>query len=159
MSGGPARRVLILGLGNAILTDDAVGIHAVRLLEDDPRAEKFDLSEAEVAGFALLDLLADYDAAVVIDAVRVAGLEPGEVTVLDAADMVPSLHLVAAHQIDLPGALALGAEMGVHMPSTVRVVGVQVIDDRTFGERCTPAVEAAVPRAAQTALELAESLL
>ena len=63
------RSVLVLGLGNPILTDDAVGLVVARRVraaltpEDDIEVE-----EAEVAGFALLDLLAERRAAVIVDA-------------------------------------------------------------------------------------------
>lgn len=153
-----ARRVLLLGLGNAILCDDGVGIQAVRRIADAARSNGFEVREAEVAGFSLLDLLDGFDAAVVVDAARMAGCEPGEIRILDVSDMLPSLHLVAGHQIDLPNALALGREIGVAVPSEVKIVAVQIEDDRTFSESCTPAVEAAIDAAGRTALEVAHEL-
>lgn len=147
--------VLILGLGNAILCDDGVGIKAVRHLAETGPHPGIDLKEAEVAGFALLDLLEGYDRAVVIDAVRITGAAPGEIVLFTNEQLAPSLHLVAGHQIDLPGALELGRQLGRPVPSRVDIVGVQVQDDRTFDERCTPAVEAAVPGAARMALRIA----
>ena len=154
-TGGNTRPILILGLGNAILCDDGVGIQAVQHIREHDEHAGIDLKEAEVAGFALLDLLEGYDTVVVIDAVRVRGAEPGDIVVFESDSLTPSLHLVAGHQIDLPSALEIGRQLGRHVPSTVHIVGVQVEDDRTFSERCTPAVEAAVPVAAQTALRIA----
>lgn len=152
-------RVLILGLGNTILTDDAVGVLAARATHQEAAALGIDVAEAEVAGFALLDLLRGYEAAVVVDAVRIPGLDPGEIVVFDPAETTPSLHLVAAHQIDLPNALLLGEELGMEMPRTARVVGVQIVDDRTFGESCTPHVARSIQPAAEIAIELAREML
>jgi hydrogenase maturation protease len=150
-------KVLILGLGNAILRDDGVGIKIVRhLAQSDPYAE-VDLKEAEVAGFALLDLLEGYERVVVVDAVRLRDTEPGEIVVFSADALQPSLHLVAGHQIDLPSALELGRQLGRPVPEAVHIVGVQVADDRTFDEHCSPAVEAAIPAAAAAALRIAAS--
>ncbi len=70
----------------------------------------------------------------------------------------PSLHLVSGHQIDLPTALELGALLDVRLPTETWVVGVQVEDDRTFCERCTPAVERSIPGAAAEALAIARRL-
>lgn len=148
-------RVLVLGIGNTVLTDDGVGIHAVRLLQEAAEKAGIDVVEAEIAGFALLDILTGYDAVVVVDAVRMTGHEPGEVLVIDGERMPPSLHLVAAHQVDLPTALAIGREIGEPMPAHFTIVGVQVEDDRTFGTEPTPAVAAATPEAARVALEFA----
>jgi len=137
------------------LTDDGIGIHAVRLVRDAAAQAGIEVREAEVAGFALLDVLDGFDAVVVIDAIRIPDTSPGEVVVVDAEKMPPSLHLVAGHQVDLPTALALGREAGAHMPHEARVVGVQIEDDRTFGTEPTPAVAAAAEPAANLALRLA----
>jgi len=155
-SGSP--RVLLLGIGNTILTDDGVGIHAVRLVKEDAEKAGVVVEEAEVAGFALLDILTGFDALVVVDAIRLPDREPGELVVIDGESMPPSLHLVAAHQVDLPTAIALGRDVGAHMPTEVRVVGVQIEDDRTFGTEPTPAVQAATAEAALTALAFALEL-
>ena len=147
--------VLILGLGNSVLRDDAVGIKVVESLAAEAAEEGIDTACAEVAGFALIDLLSGYDAAVVVDAIRFDGHEPGDIVIMDASAKTPTLHLVAAHQIDLPNALALGLELGVPMPARVQIVGVQIVDDRTFDEHCTAEVEAAIPAARAAALNLA----
>lgn len=152
-----ARRILVLGLGNTCLKDDAVGIHVVRALAEEADASGFETAEAEVAGFALIDLLEGFDAAVVVDAVDV-GAAPGTVTLVDVRQPGPSLHLVSGHQIDLPAALAIGVSLGSKVPHEVSVVGIQVQDARSFGETCTPAVEAAVPQAVELALSEARRL-
>ena len=180
------RRVIVVGLGNTLLTDDGVGVYAVRrvrsLLEPD---EPIATEEAEIAGFALLDLLAGYDRAIVIDAVSLPGRaagdhfaplgrraevhanavpnlwgpssrpSPGEIIECSIDDFAPTSHLCAAHQIDLPTALQLGRQLGQQMPEAVTIIGVQVADDRTIAEQCTPAVEQAIEPAAQLALTTA----
>lgn len=152
----PAEKpVLILGLGNAILCDDGVGIKVARHIAENHASTDVVVKEAEVAGFALLDLLEGFDRAVVVDAVRLPDAAPGEIAVFDLDALTPSLHLVSGHQIDLPTALEMGRQLGRSMPASVHVVGVQVEDDRTFDERCTPAVEATISAAADVALRIA----
>lgn len=157
--GGAKRSVVLLGLGNTLLSDDGVGVLVVRAIAGEARALGAQVAEAEVAGFALVDVLGDHDAAVVVDAARLPGLAPGEIVVRGLDEFEPSLHLVAAHQVDLPAAIALGRAMGHRMPEVVRVVAVQVADDRTFCESCTPEVAAAVGTAARLALGLVEELV
>ncbi len=158
---GPGRLeqppVLVLGLGNSILYDDGVGIQVARYIANLGHERHIHVLEAEVAGFALLDVLEGYDRAIIIDAVRLAGMLPGEIRVLDGVGERPSLHLVAGHQLDLPSALELGRRAGRDMPRYVTVVGVQIADDRTFSESLSPGVAAAVPSAARIALTLARS--
>ena len=143
---------LILGLGNAILCDDGVGIKVARRIRQTGPHPGIDVKEAELAGFALIDLLEGYERAVVIDAVRLRDAKPGEVVVFDSGLLEPSLHLVAGHQIDLPTALEMGRRLNRPVPGVVSIVGVQVQDDRTFSESCTPPVEAAIDEAAAVAL-------
>jgi hypothetical protein len=64
-----ATRTLVLGLGNDILADDAIGLLAVRALRPS-LDDAVDVEETSVHGVALLDLLTGYDHAVLIDAVR-----------------------------------------------------------------------------------------
>ena len=145
---------VLLGLGNSILCDDGVGIKVVRYIAESGAPLGCDIKEAEVAGFALLDLLEGYDRAVIVDAVRLSDSHPGDVTVFDAESLGPSLHLVAGHQIDLPSALELGRRLGRNVPGIVHIVGVQISDDTTFSEECTPAVQAAIPVAASIAMRV-----
>jgi hydrogenase maturation protease len=149
---------LILGLGNAILCDDGVGIKAARYIVELGPNPDIVVKEAELAGFALIDMLEGFDRAVVIDAVRTRSGNPGDIVVFDSSSLEPSLHLVAGHQIDLPTALEMGRRLGRPVPSTVRIVGVQIENDTTFSESCTPGVEAAIPEAARTALRIAADM-
>ena len=145
---------LVLGLGNAILCDDGVGIKVARHIAEKHPSPDVIVKTAELAGFALIDLMEGFERAVVIDAVRVRGSAPGEVVVFAGSDLEPSLHLVAGHQIDLPTALEMGRRLGRPLPETVYIVGVQIEDDQTFSENCTAAVEAAIPAAVDAVLRI-----
>ena len=68
---------LILGLGNAILCDDGVGIKAARYIAELGPNPDVVVKEAELAGFALIDLLEGFDRAVVIDAVKLRERQAG----------------------------------------------------------------------------------
>ena len=153
---GRRNRTVILGLGNTALTDDGVGVYAARrakeLLADD---EEIEVEEAEIAGFGLLDLLDGRDRAVIIDAVNRPRCVPGETSLHPVESFEPTSHLISGHEIDLPTAVALGRQLGQSLPSEIYVVGVQVSDDRTLGEACTPEVERAIDTAARLALEVA----
>jgi len=151
-SGETAGRILILGLGNAILCDDGVGIKVARRVAELGPHPGIVVKEAELAGFALIDLLEGFERVVVVDAVRLRDAEPGEIVVFDSGLLEPSLHLVAGHQIDLPTALEMGRHLGRPVPGAVSIVGIQVRDDRTFSESCTPEVEAAIEKAAEVVL-------
>jgi hydrogenase maturation protease len=140
----------VLGLGNTILRDDGVGVVVARevagwLSQREP-ASPVEVVEAETAGFALLELLSGCERAIIVDAVDLPGVTPGELVELEL-DGPCSPRLRSVHELDLPTALALGRKLGHPMPSDVQVLGIQVEDMRTFGEELTPPVAAAVPAA------------
>jgi hydrogenase maturation protease len=95
----------ILGMGNTILTDDGVGIYVVRevaaKLAEMGRTD-IDVAEAEMAGFALLELLSGWDRVIIVDAVQFSELQPGEIVSIETADLHTSLRLRSIHEMDLP---------------------------------------------------------
>lgn len=149
-----------MGLGNPILTDDGVGIHVVRALasrlEAGAPVRRPDLAEASVGGLRLLDRLAGYDRVILVDAIQTAGGKPGDLTLVNVNDLRASLHAGSAHDLTLSGALALGRGLGMKLPADKEIVilAIEAEDVLTFGERCTPAVEAAIPRAVDTVIQL-----
>lgn len=137
-------KTIVLGLGNTILSDDGVGVYAARALKDELTGCA-DIVEAELAGFDLVELLAGYERAIIIDAIELDGETPGSVFRLAPDDLKITPRLASFHDIDIVTALALGERLGLKMPSEVMIYAVQVEDALTIGERCLPAVEAVIP--------------
>ncbi|MHC4499981.1 MAG: hydrogenase maturation protease, partial [Planctomycetota bacterium] len=61
--------VAIVGLGNLLLSDDGVGIHAVRQLQKDP-PEGVAVAEVGTAALRAQELLGQADIVIAIDAVE-----------------------------------------------------------------------------------------
>jgi hydrogenase maturation protease len=99
-------QTLILGLGNLLLGDEGVGVHAARALT----AGGLPAGVAALdAGTALLDALPDLEAAdllIVIDAMRGGG-PPGTVYRLEEAALARNGCIASLHGFDLPRVLAL----------------------------------------------------
>lgn len=155
-------RTLVLGLGNPILTDDGVGIHVVRAvaarLAQEPARPEISVAEAGVGGLRLLEVLAGYGRAILVDAIQTRDGKPGEAYRLGMGDLQTqrtSLHAGSTHDLTLPAALALGRELGMELPgdADIDIIAIEAEDVCTFGEACTPGVEAAVPRAVEMVIE------
>jgi hydrogenase maturation protease len=149
-------KTLVLGLGNPILTDDGVGIHVVR--EVAARCTRADVAFAEggVGGLRLLEVITGYERVILVDAISTPAGTPGEIYRLSAGDLRSSLHAGSSHDLSFQGALAWGWAAGMALPDTehITIVAVEVEDVLTFGETCTVAVAAAIPRAVAIVLEL-----
>lgn len=145
-------RTLLVGMGNPILRDDAVG---VRLAADFhkgaaemPAAAGVDvLEECSVGGMNLIDLFRGYERVIVLDSIRTSGGVPGTWHRLTAADLVQTLHLTNIHDVNLATALELGRRVGIPLPDPeeVHIFAVEIEDDRTFSEEMTEALTEAYP--------------
>ncbi len=139
--------MLIAGLGNLLLRDDGVGVHAVRELQKVvPRRVR-----AVEVGTAVLDALHLFEQAdriLAIDAME-AGGQPGTIYRLDGEDVEEGDLQASLHQMSL---LAVLRFLGRHRP-VVTVLGVQpeVID---YGMDLSPSVQAALPRLVAAAKEI-----
>jgi hydrogenase maturation protease len=147
-------KLLVLGLGNPILTDDGVGIYVSRQAAERSRLENVSFAEASVGGLRLLDILSGYDRVVLVDAIQTANGRPGDVVRLHPNDVRASMHLDSTHDLSFPAALALGRSLGMALPADedIIILAVEADDVLTFGEQCTPSVAAAIPRVVETVL-------
>ena len=136
--------LLVLCLGNDILSDDALGPVIAKRLNGNGFDASVEVVFAATAGFGLLDLLKDRKAVLVVDAIITGKAEPGTVHFFPAGVLTPSHNLINSHQINLPTALELGKQLGMAMPSDIQVVAVEAKDVETIGEQMTPPVEQAV---------------
>ncbi len=147
----------IIGLGNSILTDDGVGIYAARelgrRLAENGSPTGVDVVETEVAGFALMELMAGWNHVILIDSIQFDQLNPGTVVKIDPKDLHTSLRLRSVHDIDLPTALELGRLMGLTMPSRVTIFGIQAQDALTLGESLTDAADRGMQEAVSLVLK------
>jgi hydrogenase maturation protease len=140
-----AHQVLLLGLGNDILTDDAVGLHVVRELRLKLAAHpSIDIRETTEMGLALLDFITGYRAVVIVDSIQTRKAPPGFLHELDAASL-NQLTGRTPHFVGVGETLALGRQLGLAMPEQVKIFAIEVEDPFTLGTDLTPALQSALP--------------
>lgn len=147
MKGG----VLIAGVGNVFLGDDAFGVEVARRLQREALPSGVRVIDSGIRGLHLVyELLDDPELLVVVDAVG-RGTEPGTVFVLEPEiDELPAR--ADAHGMDLPAVFSTLVAMGGKVPP-LRLVGCEA---RDVGEQMglSPPVEAAVPIAMRLVREI-----
>lgn len=140
-------KILVLGLGNDILTDDAVGLNLVRALRDEFAGnETIDFCETQEMGLALLDFIVGYREVVIVDSIQTGNVPPGTVHELDA-DGLKTLTGRTPHFLGVGETLALGNKLGLPMPEQVTIFALEVADPFTLSTKMTPALEQAFPQA------------
>lgn len=138
-------RIVVLGVGNILLTDEGIGVRAIEELgkvHDLP--PEVELIDGGTSAMELLDDLANCDLLIIADCVR-AGKAPGTLLRLKDEE-IPALFRtkLSPHQVGLPDVLAtlvITHEAPVH---TV-LFGVEP-ESLATGMGLTPTVEAVLPR-------------
>ena len=141
--------ILVLGMGNPILSDDGVGLVVAQRLRETPMPGAVEVSESEVAGLRLLELVRGFTRVIIIDALKSpadSAREPGEIVRYEAKDFKGGQRYGSAHSIGLGTVLELGDRLGYDMPQDVVVYAIEAVDVETFGEELSSPVAAAAER-------------
>ncbi|MGB7759954.1 MAG: hydrogenase maturation protease [Bryobacteraceae bacterium] len=140
----PPCPIAVVGVGNLLLSDDGVGIHAVRGLRSDSRAGSMArLIDGGTVGTDLLAEVCGCERLLIVDAVD-AGLPPGTTIRMDFSGPDPQkIDTRNAHQSGIPGLLDDLRLLG-QAPRQVVLVGVQPAA-MGLGTELSPAVAGALP--------------
>jgi len=142
-------KTLLLGMGNPLLCDDAVGIRLARDIKTRLGAVAgLDvIEECSAGGLNLLDVLSGYERVIILDSMRTAGGTPGEWRHFTASALLPSLHLTNIHDANFATALQLGYSMGIPLPrlADIHIYAVEAKENLLFSEQMTPELEHKYP--------------
>ena len=108
---------LVLGLGNDILCDDAIGLNIVRELRSRlAGVDGVDVKETMEMGLALLDFIVGYRRLILIDSVQTGQSPPGFLHEMEGADL-KILPARTPHFLGVGETLALGRMLGMPVRS------------------------------------------
>ncbi|AHH97557.1 hydrogenase maturation protease [Kutzneria albida] len=145
-TGGARHPLLVLGIGNILLSDDGIGVRVVQALDGatglPPETEVVD---GGTQGLELLPLVATARALVVVDAVDV-GAPPGSLhTYADDLLRATTGTHVTVHQVGLADMIGAARLTGV-LPAHAVLIGIQVATT-SLGLTLSPSVARTVPAA------------
>jgi len=132
---------LVLGIGNLLMGDEGVGVHAVRVLEREQWPLGVDLLDGGTGGFHLLEYLTRYRRLVMIDA-TMDGAPAGTVAVLRPRYASDFPRALTAHDIGLRDLIESAALLGP-LPE-VTLVTVSIAEIKSMVTDLSPAVAGAV---------------
>lgn len=137
-------RVVVLGVGNILLSDEGIGVHAVtRLAETYDLPPEIEVIDGGTSGMDCLDQLAEADLLVIADCMR-AKKAPGTVTRLGGDQLQAFFKTkVSPHQVGLSDVLATLTLHGIQPRQTV-LLGVEP-QSFALGMEPTPVVAASLP--------------
>jgi hydrogenase maturation protease len=137
-------KILVLGLGNDLLGDDAAGLLAARALRDAFDPEQAEVIETSLCGIALLDHFIGYQKAVIIDAIKTGKHPPGSIIELQPEDL-SAVAAPSPHYAGLPEMMALAKQLSLAFPEEIKIFALEVVDPYTIGGAVSEAVTKALP--------------
>lgn len=138
------KKIVVIGVGNLLLADEGIGIHAVNELKKENLHPSVEIIDGGTAGIDLLFLLEDANYAIIIDCVE-AATEPGTILRIPVEELIlqAPVQAISLHDINLAEVLSMANSLN-KLPATV-IFGIQP-GEICFGTELTPAVNNSLPR-------------
>jgi len=153
-----SNKILLLGLGNELRSDDGVGIAVVReVLKRLSKEDGIDVKESPEMGMALLDYLIGYDDVVLVDSIQTGKVPPGSLHELEEKNLLV-LHGASPHYVGISEVLALGRAIPLHMPERVKIFAIEVSDPFTISTEISSAVSESIPSTASRVIQYLEEI-
>ncbi|MFD7244996.1 hydrogenase maturation protease [Streptomyces massasporeus] len=154
-------RLLVAGVGNIFLADDAFGPEVIRALDRDPLPPQVRVRDFGIRGMDLAyELLDGYDTAVLVDA-AVRGHEPGTLSLIEPElpDGSTAGAPPEAHGMDPAKVLALAAHLGDEPLPRVLVLACEPALRAPADEDIAPGISATVREAVGRAVAALHTLV
>ena len=150
-------KIVILGIGNLLLSDEGVGVHVVHELMKMKLPPEVSVIEGGTDGFGLLNIITEADRLIVIDAIK-GGAIPGSIYRFDIKDLknCPKGFKSSVHQIGILEVLNLSELIGKTPETTV--IGIEP-KSLEMGMELSPEIEAKVPRLIELILQELKGLV
>jgi hydrogenase maturation protease len=150
------RETLILGIGNVLMGDEGVGIHAIKHLEHERLPSTVHLIDGGTGGFHLLSLFQEYDPIILIDA-TMDGSSAGTLHTIQPRFASDFPRTLSAHDIglrDLIESAVLIGELPKMFLITISIDGMQ-----SMSTRLSPPVEESLSGVAEAVHGILKGLL
>ena len=150
------KRILVLGVGNILYTDEGFGVRVAEELE-----QKYEFSpnvtimDGGTLGFKLMGPIIESDYLIIVDIVLNEG-KPGDVFRLLGEDLRKACAFTnSLHQTDLLDTLAQCSLMG-EVPEDVILFGVEPVNYHDMSAELTPELAARIPDVMEVVLKEVE---
>jgi hydrogenase maturation protease len=145
-----------MGLGNVLLRDEGIGVHALKEMEKMDWPESIDLLDGGTGGFVLLSLFQEYKNLVIIDAALTEEPE-GSIRVIRpkyAKDFPKSL---STHELGLKDMIESAILLG-QVPE-LYLVAVSINPEQEMDVMLSPAIEKQIPNVIRTVEDIIAGII
>jgi hydrogenase maturation protease len=137
-------KLLIIALGNLIMSDDGLGIHVVRELQKEDWKEDISLLEIGTSPLYYLEEMSQAENIIAIDAIQ-GGEQSGTIYCLTEEDLKCSRNIIRDfHGCSLLNVIELSREITNH-PNNLLIYGIEP-KALNLGEELSPPVKDSIPK-------------
>ena len=126
--------LLVLGIGNKILTDDGIGVRLAEDLEHRFQNPLIRFKTSCAGGLEVVEIMEGYDDVIILDAIKTAEGKPGSIYGYTVDDFKETLHISSFHDISFLIALEFGKKSGMRIPGNIQILAVEIVEDLAFNE-------------------------
>jgi len=138
------KNILVLGVGNLLLSDEGVGIHVVSQLRNMHLSPNVEVIDGGTMSYELIDHFRDREKVIIVDAVN-ASAEPGTVFRFTPEDAeLQWFPAFSAHQLTLYELLLFAQEL--ESPPEIVVYGVVPNETKRFSTQLSRKVKRRIHR-------------
>ena len=112
--------------------------------------EAFHFETTLLGGLETLELFSKFEKVIIIDAIKTINGKPGDIYFYTPEDFRETLHLSNLHDINFLTALELAKKLAIPVPSEIRIIAIEIIQDLDFGNEFSPPIEAQYPQILET---------
>lgn len=152
----PMKDILVLGIGNLVLRDEGVGIHAVDYLQKQHLPANIDLLDGGTGGIALIGILQEYRHVILIDA-TLDNNPPGTIRHLRPQYSQDYPPLLSTHEIGLKE--MIDAMMIQERIPEIDLIAISVECVKEVGMHLSPDVARSIPEIGEKVCQLINSYI
>ena len=154
-------KVAVIGIGQSLRGDDAAGLEAVRRWQETfpetATRSEVQIEASELPGLALIDLLNDVDAAILVDAIQ-SSAKPGTIYRLNEKELASfTTTSKSAHGWGVAETLRMRSQI-TGAKVNIRIIGIEA-EQMELGAGLSKAVENAIPTLCEIIEEEIHALL
>ena len=148
-------RVLILGIGNYLMGDEGVGVHAIHALSKLELPKNIDILDGGTGSFDLMPILAKYPTVIFIDA-TMDGKTPGTINVIYPKFAADFPTVLSAHDVGLKDMID-ALEFKGELPKII-LITVTIRDMIPMTIKLTEDVQNSIPFVTEKVLEIVKEM-
>ncbi len=141
-----SQRSLILGIGNTIRGDDAVGILIARELKNTISDQNIVVEEVSELGLNLVDLASGFSKLIIIDSIKTANGKAGYIHKLDPNNFKRGQYSYSTHKLGLPTLIEMAKTLNLDLPEEIVIYAVEIEKNDEFEEKLSLSVQNSIPR-------------